>query len=185
MRLRGFKARETNGRLVLSRGLFEINLRLTDAESSRGKPTSSPGSVGLRLTLRQTRGGVRSYARDEPGRTVDDQLARIVLAIRLAEAASFYEAERAAAEAQRLAAKLDLEKVSELWTEVDSWLRVQQCRGYLDQVEIACAASGIPIDCGSSAAEWIHWARSVCDNHDPVAARITQFSTLVSSQEKP
>lgn len=82
MWLRGFKARETNGQLVLSRRLFEINLRLTDAESSRGKPTSGQGSVGLRLTVRRTRGGVRTYAKDEPGRTVDDQLAGIVLAIR-------------------------------------------------------------------------------------------------------
>lgn len=185
MRLRGFKARETNGRLVLSRGLFEINLRLTDAESSRGKPTSSQGSVGLRLTVRQTRGGTRTYARDEAGRTLDDQLARIVLAIRLAEATSSYEAERVAAEARRLAAKLDLEKVSELWTEVDSWLRVQQCRSYLDQVEIAFAATGVSIDRGSSAAEWLHWARGVCDNHDPVTARITRLSTLVPSEEKP
>jgi hypothetical protein len=184
MRLRGFKAREMNGRLVLSRGSFEINIRLTDAESSRGQPTSSRGSLGLRLILRQTRGGVRTYARDEAGRTVDEQLGRIVLAIRRAEAASSYEAERAAAEARRLAAKLDLEKVSELWAEVDTWFRVQQCRSYLDQIEARLAATGVLIDPGSSAAEWLHWARGVCDNHDPVTTRTTQLSILVSSQEK-
>jgi hypothetical protein len=94
-----------------------------------------------------------------------------------------YEAERAAAEARRLAAKLDLEKVSELWGEVDAWLRVQQCRSYLDQVEAKFAENSILADHDSRAAEWLSWARGVCDSHDPVTTRVAVLSTLVSSRE--
>lgn len=174
LRQRGFKAQEREGRLVISRGLFEMTVRLTDVDSLNGQPTASPGSHGLRLILRQINGRGLVHARDEAKRTIDDQLGRVVLSIRRAEATSAYYTGRAAVESQQLVAKLELETVNQLWEEVDTWLRVQQCRSYLDRFEAELAATGASFDTDSSPVAWLRWARNVCDTHDPMLARIAR-----------
>lgn len=183
LRQRGFKAQEREGRLVISRGLFEMTVRLTDVDSLNGRPTASPGSRGLRLILRQIDGTGLVHAQDEANRTIDDQLGRVVLAIRRVEATNAYYTDRAAVDSQRLVAKLELEKVSQLWEEVDTWLQVQQCRSYLDRFESELAATGASFDDDSSPVAWLRWARSVCDTHDPMLARISRSLESDRSRE--
>jgi hypothetical protein len=185
LRQRGFKAQEREGRLVISRRLFEMTVRLTDVDSLNGQPTASPGSLGLglRLILRQINGRGLVHARDEANRTIDDQLGRVVLGIRRAEATNAYYTDRAAVESQRLVAKLELEKVSQLWEEVDTWLQVQQCRTYLDRFEAELAATGASFGNDSSPVAWLRWARSVCDTHDPMLARVARSLAPGMSRE--
>ncbi|MFM0013722.1 hypothetical protein [Paraburkholderia sediminicola] len=197
---RGFKVSLKDRAVVIEAKDVSMRFRLTELEKKQGTDWDSPSiALGrLRLSLRR-----HSYAtgipdgisiRDEPGRTIEDQLNGLMVKLRIlvlgAEARAeqrriedikreeqlrVWEEERRARAQEVERAKEEAAKKETFLTEADLWDRVDRRRNYLDHLERTARERGMDLAEGTPLREWIDWARAVCDSDDSLDARLRNF----------